>query len=275
MSTRPLLHLGSTHPDVQLIVERLRAEGFWSEPEPLKEFTPELEDSVRYFQRTHLGPDGTFLAADGVVGEKTWWALLHASGTAQRSGLTPTIPARLGPRRTRILQVALAQHTLGVEEVPNGSNRGPLVDAYLPSSARSQPGPPWCCYFYSWVVHEALDQWPLGARFASCHLARRRAGSLGLYIPKGMHSDRPLPGDAFVMDRGGGHGHIGFVLRLSEDRRLINTVEGNCGNRVKVGTRWLEDPEIIGFIDNVPGENAPGFELGVVSSAAIGPDSTR
>lgn len=274
MSTRPLLCLGSTHPDVQLLVERLRAEGFWTAAETPPEYSPQLEECVRDFQRTHLGPDGTFLAVDGTVGEKTWWALLNASGEAQRSGITPTIPARLGPQRTRILQVALAQHALGVAEVPNGSNRGPLIDAYLPGWARTMPGPAWCCFFYSWVVREALDRWPLGEQIGSCLSARQRAGKLGSYIPKGTRIDRPLPADAFVMDRGGGHGHIGFVLRLSEDRRLINTVEGNCGNRVKVGTRWLDDPEIVGFIDNVPNESTPGFELGVASAPALGTEST-
>src|SRR5262249_48775879 len=124
MSTRPLLCLGSTHPDVQLLVERLRAEGFWTEAENPAEFTPQLEERVRDFQRTHLGPDGAFLGVDGTVGEQTWWALLNASGAAQRSGIVPTIPARLGPMRTRILEVALQQHALGVAEVPNGSNRG-------------------------------------------------------------------------------------------------------------------------------------------------------
>src|SRR4051812_10357214 len=98
MSTRPLLCLGVAHPDVQPLVEQLRAEGFWTDAETPQEYTPALEECVRYFQRTHLGPDGTFLSVDGTVGEKTWWALLNASGAAQRSGVAPSIPARLGPQ---------------------------------------------------------------------------------------------------------------------------------------------------------------------------------
>jgi hypothetical protein len=275
MPNRPTLFLGSTDPTVVALVERLRLEGFWDGAKDLADFTPELEQSVRYFQRTHLGPNGHFLSADGVVGEQTWWALEHATGPAQISGLAAKIPTGVGAKRKRILEVALAEHARGVVEVPNGSNHGPLVDRYLPDWATAKtPGLPWCCFFYSWVVRDALDQWPLKVQEGSCSEARRAAGALGLWIPKGMRPDRPLPGDAFVMDRGGGHGHIGFVLRVDGDRKQINTVEGNCGNRVKVGLRQLDDPEIVGFIDNVPGESATDFELGVALLAENRADAT-
>jgi hypothetical protein len=67
------------------------------------------------------------------------------------------------------------------------------------------------------------------------------------------------------MERGRGRGHIGFVLRISHDGAQINTVEGNCGNRVKLGLRDLSDPEIVGFIDNLKDENASDFDRGIVA----------
>jgi hypothetical protein len=246
------------------LVARLAAEGFWDGALELPDFTPELEECVRYFQRTHLGPDGRFLSADGIVGGQTWWALDHATGPAQASRIDAGVPNGIGQKRGRILDVALAEHARGVVEVPNGSNRGPMLDRYLPDWAKTGTrGPAWCCFFYSWVVREALGQWPLNTQEGSCANARRKVGALGLWIPNGMHADRPVPADAFVMDRGGGHGHIGFVLRVDRVRMQINTIEGNCGNRVKVGLRRLDDPEIVGFIENVPGENASDFDLGV------------
>ena len=269
-----MLLLGVAHPEVRDVVERLRAEGFWTSSQTPSEITPDVESQIIEFQRTHLGPDGRFLKADGVIGHTTRWALAHASGTDQRSHLAPSIPAGLGPQRTRILQVALQEHARGVTEVPNGSNRGPDVDKYLPQWARTALGPAWCCFFYSWVVRNALDAWPLGAQLGSCRTARQRAGALGLFTPKGARRDRPIPGDAFVMDRGGGHGHIGFVLRVSEDRAAINTVEGNCGNRVKVGVRELADPEIVGFIDDVPSEADTRFELGLIAAPNVSADRT-
>jgi hypothetical protein len=165
-----------------------------------------------------------------------------------------------------VLETALAEHTKGVAERPDGSNRGPEVDKYLPSSLRegNAAGPPWCCFFYSWVVHEALRRWPLGTQVGSCAEARRRAGQLSLWKPKSMPNSEPIPGDAFVMDRGGGHGHIGFVLRVSEDGKQINTIEGNCGNRVKLGLRNLADPEIVGYINDVQNELTSTFDRGIV-----------
>jgi len=278
MRDSSLLFLGVEHPDVRELVDRLRAEGFWTLSHTPGEITPDVEAAILEFQRTHLGPDGRFLQADGVVGAATRWALSHASGEGQRSHVDASIPAGLGPQRQRVLEVALQEHARGVAEVPSGSNRGPELDKYLPQWAKTQPGPAWCCFFYSWVVRSALDAWPLGAQLGSCRNARQRAGALGLYTPKGTRAERPIPGDAFLMDRGGGHGHIGFVLRVSDDRTTINTVEGNCGNRVKVGLRELSDPELVGFIDNVPSEATEGWELGVLSARRVGgarPDSTR
>jgi CHAP domain len=274
--SHPMLFLGSNDVAVQTLIGRLRAEGFWEEAADVSEFTLEVEDSVRSFQRTHLGPDGTFLSADGVVGEKTWWALFNSTGRAQRSGLRASVPDGLGPMRQRILTVALAEHARDVVEVPNGSNRGPDVDRYLPDWVKKpgQKGPAWCCFFYSWVAHQALDKWPLGAPQGGVLEARRVAGKLGLWTPKSVAVNRPLPGDVFVMDRGSGHGHIGFVLRVSDDRKQINTLEGNCGNRVKLGMRELSDPEIIGFIDNVPSENNTVFELGIADASNLGRDRT-
>lgn len=277
MSQASLL-LGMAHPDVRELIERLRAAGYWTATQTPTEITPDVETQILEFQRTHLGPDGRFLTVDGVVGDATRWALAHPDGDAQRSNIRATIPRGLGPQRTRILEVALQEHARGVVEVPNGSNRGPDIDKYLPQWAKTQPGPAWCCFFYSWVVRSALEAWPLGQQIGSCRNARQRAGALGLYAPKALHPERPIPGDAFVMDRGGGHGHIGFVLRLSEDRKRINTVEGNCGNRVKIGLRELGDPELVGFIDNVPSEADTGFDLGIAPAISAGPvsgDSTR
>jgi hypothetical protein len=275
--TQPMLWLGSQGSAVVELARLLQAHGFALEESAADGFGPELEECVQDFQRTHLGPDGRFLEVDGVVGPKTWWALAHASGAAQRSYIEAAPPRGLTPLRRRLLEVALAEHARGVAELPDGSNRGPDVDRYLPGwlTERPGPGPAWCCFFYSWVVKSALHHWPLGQREGNCMQARARAGALGLWTPLGSRGERPLPGDAFVMNRGGGRGHIGFVLRVSQDGTQINTLEGNCGNRVKLGLRELRDSEISGFIDNVPSEAPLDFERGIVSAKPLGGASTR
>jgi hypothetical protein len=278
MAMRPRLGLGSKDSAVAELVSILRAQGFWSEAGTPATFDAEVERCVSDFQMTHLGPKGRPLASDGVVGDDTWWALANASGPAQHSGIRAAVPKGLQPLRTKLLEVALAEHAKGVKEQPDGSNRGPDVDRYLPDFQRTKPeGPAWCCFFYSWVAHEALGSWPLGKREGSCMAARELADGANLWIPKHQAAERkrPFPGDAFVMDKGSGRGHIGYVLRVSEDGEQINTLEGNCGNRVKLGLREVADPQLAGYIDNVPSEHGTDFERGVVQAPKVGADGTR
>jgi hypothetical protein len=182
------------------------------------------------------------------------------------------IPAGVPPLRRKILALALDEHAKGVREVPAGSNRGPELDKYLPDFTKKlgKPGPPWCCFFYSWVVREALGVWPLGRRHGSCSAARVGAAKLGLWLPAqaALANHHVMPGDAFILARG----HIGFVLRLSDTH--MNTIEGNTGHRLKIGMRELADPQLLGFINNVPTERAP-FARGVLPAEHVGVDSVR
>ena len=276
MPEHPMLVLGASGPAVQLLARKLQEAGALPLGPAPDQFTDELEGSVKDFQQTHVGQDGVFLKSDGVVGPATWWALHNASGPAQHSQLSAAVPAGVGPLRRRILEVALGEHAKGVAERPFGSNRGPELDKYLPDwLTKTSAGQPWCCFFYSWVVKEALGEWPLGQREGSCAKARERAGTLGIWRPKTMRAEHPLPGDAFVIDAGKGKGHIGFVLRVSKDALEFNTVEGNCGNRVKLGLRRLDEPNLVGFIDNVSGEHPVEFERGVVSASSVARETTR
>ena len=87
------------------------------------------------------------------------------------------------------------------------------------------------------------------------------------------------PGDAFVIlhkdpKKGWCTGHIGFVLQVAKNGKSINTVEGNCGNRVKIGRRELSDPMLRGFI-NFYGDH-PDFTRGSLRGAKeLGSQRTR
>ena len=237
-------------------------------------FGPQLESKVAYFQQTHLGPTGVPLDVHGVVDMDTWWALMHPAGASQRSYIQTSIPSGLSWDREKVLAVALGQH--GTLEVPNGSNRGPGVDPYLPGwyLKSDKKGPAWCCFFVSWVTKEALGSYPLGKREGSCWSAYKAAETLGMWVPNDG-SYVPRPGDAFVMLHGGRKGHIGFVLRADDTR--INTCEGNCGNRVKIGLRtWSGKDDITGFINFYKDQGQPmDFERGIVSARDVGADGTR
>lgn len=262
--------------EVRVLQEKLSQQGFFRGA--IKgNFLEQTRAAVLYFQQTHLGPDGKPLDVDGVVGDDTWWALDNPSGPAQRSNLHPEIPAGLTPLRVRQLEIALAEHRAGIREKPDGSNWGP-VQKYLTGTPC-----PWCCYFWSWCNHQLQGRYDLGARYGSVASAWKKAGTLGMAREKGAY--QPIPGDAFVMlhrnSRGQrtGTGHIGFVVRVEERggrATAINTVEGNCGNRVKVGRRDLSSPDIVGFINPFPAHEQPtGFARGLVRASSVAGEGTR
>ena len=161
----------------------------------------------------------------------------------------PRIPLGLGAGRSRILRVAFGERDRGVREEPAGSNRGPRIDIYLPSWARSRPGPPWCAWFATWVLEQALGETPLG-RTGGTGTLTARAQVADLWRPKAGYL--PSPGDLFKMRMGPGAGHVGFVVGARAD--AIETVEGNSGDRVRHGRRELADPRLTGFIETIPEE---------------------
>jgi len=272
---RQLIRRGYRGDDLAELVKLLHRCGCLRSPRVLARYGKALQDAVIYFQQTHLGRDGKPLLADGVVGAQTWWSLAHASGKPQRSGLSADKgpPGRIGDERDAILQIAAAEHARGVRERPMGSNRGKEIDRYLPgwTKKKGAKGPAWCCFFYSWVAKQALGSYPLGRRHGSCKRAVQAAKQRGLWVPLGAGT--PCPGDAFVYLHAGGTGHIGFVYRVNRAGTEFNTIEGNCGNRVKLGVRSMASHDLAGFIRNVP--EAPDFARGLVRAPRVGGAGTR
>ena len=271
---------------VVVFKDAMANQGFWTGNRS-EAYTKTFAQAVAYFQQTHLGPDGEQLQVDGIIGPNTGWALNHPTGKAQKSNLSPKttgghlrIPMGISEERARILGIALGEHN--VREKPNGSNRGPGIDKYLPTWAQTRPGPPWCCFFVSWVTKQALGQYPLGRNHGSCARAWKAAQERGMAWPKYKIVDtpghrnptHPIPGDAFYMRFGPTKGHIGFVYRVSADGKTINTVEGNCANRVKIGRRRLDD-RVYGIIDFFDGEESSRFERGLIEAKDVGKDRTR
>ncbi len=261
---------GCENYDVGTVKKLLAAEGFWDGPisENHNTYTAKVKSAVAHFQQTHIDQNGRPLAVDGIVGPKTMWALKHPRGKAQANGLDAIIPDGLGPMRVKILETGLGER--GVRERPMGSNRGPGVDRYLPGWAkRSKKGPPWCCFYVSWVGRESLGKYPLGRIHGSVAKMWAAAQEQGI-----AHTDvkNIQPGDIFVMLFEGGTGHTGFCLRRSANGKQINTNEGNCGNRVKTGTRATST--LAGYIRVAP--TARGFEKGLLDgSEDVGGSTTR
>lgn len=276
-----VLKFGTQNLEVAKLVQMLKAHGCAPSP-PVTAAVPKfgraIENMVLYFQMTHQGRTGEWLEVDGIVGEDTWWALENATGDAQRSFLETGIPMGIEGDRRKILETAVKEH--GVREDPGRPNRGDEVEKYYPASWVSDPddeGPAWCCFFMSWVTKQALGRYVMGELLWSCYTAWERAVSQGKWEEK--NGSHPTPGDAFVIlhkkpELGRCTGHIGFVLQVAGDGRTFNTVEGNCGNRVKIGKRSLSDPNLRGFI-NFFGDH-PEFVRGSLRGAKrLDPADTR
>ena len=239
---------GDTGKEVALLQQRLIAKGFL----PGKVdgvFGPKTEDAVVQFQASQG------LVVDGIVGTRTWSALLaepeveieSSYYTKEGETLAAKIPMQTPDDPTRVLLAAL--RTLGWREKPDGSNDGPEVgkisDGWM---GKDDPNPPWCALAVSYWLREGLrktsyDQIPFGKRLGSVYQIESWGKKQGrIFRPHEFPGDPS--GAIFTMGRAGSGsdlsssvaaGHTGLVLCKQGD--LLVTVEGNTGNAVKSLTR--------------------------------------
>lgn len=270
-TTPPNLKQGDKGDNVILLQRLLASQGSF-DGAIQGNFGPITKKAVSYFQMTHLGPNGKPLDVDGEVGKNTWWALMNPSGAPQQTGISSEVPGGLFAARADVLGVAVAEHKKGVAETPDGSNWGGEVTKYL--KAAGIGANPWCGCFWSWVHREGAGSFPMGAAQPHVQTAWSRAKAKGFARLKANYS--PIPGDAFVYCFAGGTGHIGIVLSADSatKARRFNTIEGNCGNRVKCGVRKMDEGTLVGFI-NVFGDESRDFETGIIAASDVGRSGTR
>ena len=262
----PRLKRGDTGQDVLVLQSLLQSRGFFNGATK-GNFLNKTEAAVRYWQQTHQGPDGKFLDVDGIVGPSTWWSLYKPVGAPQRSNIKGIIPNGLTDKRVSFLQTCLKEHTDGVAESPLGSNWGDGVTKYLLGI-----GPAfWCCFYVSWCYKESFGKYPLDKRFGGCLDFWNTAKKAGRAFNKETYN--PIPGDIFIMlyrNNSGkltGQGHTGVVLSVSKDNKSFNTLEGNAGDRVKLGIRSMSQSTLVGFINMFDGDRS--FEHNLLTAEQI------
>lgn len=141
--------------------------------------------------------------------------------------------------------LAVAKTQVCKKENPLGSNWGHPVQDYLAAVGINFPAS-WCMAFVYWcAVQAGVDK-----------LMYRSGGVLKVWqktpAKYKVYKD-PQPGDIFIMDKGKGLGHTGFVEKT--DGTFIYTIEGNTndtGSREGIEVARLQRPIkhklIIGYI---------------------------
>ena len=163
----------------------------------------------------------------------------------------------VGANTLSSLALSIALQEVGQQEVPKGSNSGPMVDKYL-LSVGLKPGYAWCQAFVYWCFAIAA------ARISKRSPVIRTAGvqdcwnktPTALKITKAQAQKTPeliTPGCQLILVYGSGMGHTGIVEKV--DGEIIHTIEGNSndtgdreGYEVVRHTRKLTDKWLQGFI---------------------------
>ncbi len=153
----------------------------------------------------------------------------------------PWLDETTHPTRAAIARWVLAR--VGVYEVPPGSNRSGLIDAWN-QAAGAPLGSPWCMSFASAAWREN-GVTPLGN--AACETVHQVAVAAGRFV------QTPDIGDIALFDFGTVAGladHCGIVVRVTPS---IETVEGNtdeAGSRegVMVAVKDRHGGRLLGYV---------------------------
>lgn len=194
-----------------------------------------------------------------------------------QAAIDPRIPSGLPPNREALLRYALAED--GTKE-RTGKNDGP-VEKYMPAWARGK-GLPYCGFFGGWNWIQVFGRHPYEKHLGGVWDIMRAAKARGeFHLSRGPNRYSPIPGDAglIIHDKDGNldtrdPGHFYLVVRLSEDGKLVNTIEGNFRNRVGCATRSTDDPALAGWVncfDRMCGEgDAVGWQRGLFDAPHAG-----
>lgn len=224
-----VLRVGMRGDDVRALQSKLLSRGIGEVGAVDGVFGSNTRLAVTLFQTRGVDEAGMPLTADGLVGPRTWRALF---------GLTDSelAPVRLtdapNPLLGAVLEIAGDQ--IGVREDPPGSNRGPMIDAYMAAVDPSLRGQAWCAAFVYWCFAEAATRLKTAnpaPKLAGVHDCWQEAQLLGAHAqsltPDQIRANPGLvvPGAVFFMDRGHGLGHTGIVAEMIDGRPI--TIEGN------------------------------------------------
>lgn len=182
--------------------------------------------AVKQYQRQHR------LAVDGLVGPRTWRALMtdgfepggQPSRPSTRPGHAGPVSGPVsGPHSAKVERMlAEARRHLGFHE--GAGNRNPFSRYF------GRPAEPWCADFVSYCATKA----GLRMNTASAQGVADALRARGQW--KGRRD--PQPGDALTFRWDGSHGwadHVGLVEKVFKRGGVtyVQTIEGNSGDQVR------------------------------------------
>ena len=225
-----LLRAGSKGRDVKRLQLLLNSK---LKPSPrLKpdgEFGPRTRDAVERFQKERR------LAADGVVGPKTWYAL------GQQPNHPPAPPAQ---PLAGAPWMGIAEAELGVHEnsLPGQHNQRILEYHATTTLHATKDETPWCSSFVNWVMKHAGKTGTNSAAAASwlswgTHLAGPSAGAIVVIKKKGASSDAGTGSTSGF--------HVGFYVSGSSSS--VRVLGGNQSDSVKYSNFSLASWEVRGY----------------------------
>lgn len=150
----------------------------------------------------------------------------------------------------RALEVARMEYVAGVRggEPPFAKYRGTRVDEYQRSVGLQVPEDPahpgffWCAAGVYWCFQRA--QLLIASECKGLTLPNRcprTAGALHMwqFATQACQTQSPSPGCVFVLNRGGGRGHVGFVQQV-EYGGVLTTIEPDTSNSElsAIGDAW-------------------------------------
>lgn len=194
------------------------------------DFGTKTNQAVKLFQATHKDQNNNPLEIDGTVGALTWHAMFGQE----------SVPVVLGATNQLLIKtLEFAIQEIGVKEDPPCSNRGQRVQEYQ-AAVGIAPGNPWCCAYVYWCfkkASEALARANPVTRTGSCmYHWSKTTGKKILALDAVNKPSLVKPGNIFIINTGGFHGHTGFVEKV--EGGFIHTIEGNSntqGSREGIG----------------------------------------
>lgn len=113
-----------------------------------------------------------------------------------------------------------ARLTLGIRET--SKNSGPLIDDWL-AAVGQKPGVPWCAAY----THGVFDRAASDIGVPNPHPATASSRRVWERVAESLRRPLPASGDLYVLDHGGGRGHIGIIETVSPDGQTVTDISGN------------------------------------------------